>query len=122
MYFGESSGDVGPNKIACVRQRFLGRKCLPAVGTEVVATQDDAVFRQSMSSRQIQNEPPKIPRFHPCITAELVHLVRRSLYQEVAIVVERLQNRGLYNQRMSRANRVDAHGFAGLVPLHGVQQ
>jgi hypothetical protein len=63
-------------------------------------------------SRQFHYEPPKILRLHPRVTAEFVYLVRRSLYQEVAIVVERLQNRGLYNQRMRRADRVDAHGLA----------
>jgi hypothetical protein len=45
MKLGESSSDVGRNKIACVRQRFLSRAFLPAVGTEVVAAQDDAIFR-----------------------------------------------------------------------------
>jgi hypothetical protein len=44
MKLGESSTHVGRNKIACVRQRFLGRTFLPAVGTEVVAAQDDAIF------------------------------------------------------------------------------
>jgi len=45
MKLGESSSDVGYNKITCVGQRFLIRTFLPAVGTEVVAAQDDAIFR-----------------------------------------------------------------------------
>jgi hypothetical protein len=44
MKFGESSGDVGRNKITCVDQRFLSRTFPPAVGTEVVAAQDDVIF------------------------------------------------------------------------------
>jgi hypothetical protein len=44
MMLGESSSGVGRNKIACVSQRFLSQAFLPAVGTEVVAAQDDAIF------------------------------------------------------------------------------
>jgi hypothetical protein len=44
MKLGESSADVGRNKIIRVGQRFLSRTFLPAVGTEVVAAQDDAIF------------------------------------------------------------------------------
>src|SRR5919112_50008 len=98
--------------MAYAGDHFLGRTFLPTVGSEVAAPQDDAIFRQSVPSREAQSEPPKILRLHPRVTAELVYLVRRGLYQEVATVIERLQNRGLDNQRMRRADRVDAHGDA----------
>jgi len=97
MKLGESGSDVGSDEIARLGQRFLGRTVLPAVGTEVVTTQVDAIFGESMPSRHLQHEPSKIPGLHPGVATELIHLIRRSLNQEVPVVLQRLQNRGLDN-------------------------
>jgi len=122
MNFGESGSDVGSNEVAREGQRFFGRPILPTVGTEVVATQDDAIFGQPMPSRQVQYESPKIPRLHPGVATELIHLIRRGLHQEVAIIFERLQNRSLDYKRVRRADRVDANGFPTLMPCHSLEQ
>jgi len=86
----------------------------------VFAAQHDAVRGQTPPFRKAQHEPAKIPGLHPCVAAELVHLVRRGLHQEVAILAENLQNRSLDDQRVRRADRVHAYGLARLVLLHSL--
>ena len=99
-----------------------GGFALPTVGTEVVATEDDAFTRESGLIGDAEHQVAELRRTQTGVAAELVDLVRRRFDQHVAAVGGGLCDGRLHHGGMRRAHGVDADGLTGLVPADRVGQ
>ena len=103
-------------------QRDLRGLRLPAVGAEMVPAQEHPLGGQADLIGHAPHEVTETRGTHARVATVLVDLVGRRLDQRLAAGGTRVLQRSPQHQRMRRAHRVDADGFATTVAAHQVEQ
>ena len=116
MDLGVPGFDIRGNENLGVGHCGTGGLALPAVGTEVVATEDDTFTCESARIGYAEHQIAELRRSQTGIAAELIDLIRRGFDEHAAAVRGRLGDSRLHHGGMRRAHGVDANGLTGLVP------
>ena len=122
MQLGETGGGVSRHQDFGVRHRLLCWQALPSVGPKVVATKHHPVEGQTTACGDAVHELSEVAGAQAGVTTRLVNLVGCRLDQDIRPCLAGLQDSGLENQRMGRADRGHADGLSLFVALDRVQE